>query len=136
MSDLCNVGLWARLNYTALLDILISHPDIQISPEREGCQWTALMFACCHGNSDIVSRLVQMPGLDINYQDGVTAADLASMKGRTECVKILAETGNVDWNKGNKWGVTPLYLALMLGHSDIVDIIVRQPNTSQETFNI
>ena len=43
-------------------------------------------------------------------------------------MKILAETGRVDWNKRDEWRQTPLYLALRLGHSDIVDIIVQQPN--------
>ena len=54
-----------------------------------------LMDACNHGNPAIVSRLVQVPRLDINYQDeyGNTAALMASWKGRTECVRILAETG-------------------------------------------
>ena len=88
------------------------------------------MFACRAGNSAIVSRLVEVPGLDINYQDenGWTAALLASWEGQTECVRILAETGKVDWNKRDRWGETPLYLALESGYSDIVDIIVQQPN--------
>ena len=32
-------------------------------------QCTGLMIACNSGNSAIVSRLVQVPGLDINYQN-------------------------------------------------------------------
>lgn len=94
-------------------------------------QWTGLMVACKHGNPAIVSRLVQVPGLDINYQDeyqGDTAAYLASSKGHTECVRILTETDRVDWNKADNWGCTPLYEALKNGHSDIVDIIVQQSN--------
>ena len=89
-----------------------------------------LMFAFGRGNSAIVSRLVQVPGLDINYQDvnGWTAAHWASWRGQTECVRILAETDRVDWNKGDKWGRTPLYLALEEGHSDIVSIF-SQTNT-------
>ena len=68
------------------------------------------MFACHRGNPAIVSRLVQVPGLDINYQnkDGETAAHLASYNGQTECVRILAETDRVDWNKADNWGCTPL----------------------------
>ena len=74
-----------------------------------------LMEACEYGNSAIVSRLVQVPGLDINYHDekyGETAAHLASRGGHTECVRILAEADRVDWNKRDKDGVTPLYSAL------------------------
>ena len=43
-------------------------------------------------------------------------------------MRILAETGRVDWNKRNKWGWTPLYWALYYGQSDIVEIIGKQPN--------
>ena len=92
---------------------------------------SGLSAACNNGNSAIVSRLVEVPGLDINYQDekyGDTAAHRASMNGHTECVRILAETGRVDWNKRDKCGYTPLYCALEYGRSDIVDIIVQQPN--------
>ena len=89
-----------------------------------------LMEACILGNPAIVSRVVQVPGLDINYQDesGGTAALWACINGRTECVRILAETDRVDWNKADSEGVTPLFCSLEEGHSDIVDIIVQQPN--------
>ena len=90
------------------------------------------MVACFFGNSAIVSRLVQESGLDINYQDeegdGDTAAILATMLGKTECVRILAETGRVDWTKPGAWGKSPLFLALWQGDSDIVEIILQQSN--------
>ena len=104
--DRCWSGLtWAaHKNHTELLDILLSHPDIEVNKTTGGDagyeQWTALMFACRGGNSAIVSRLVQVEGLDINYQDylGATAAHLVSWRGHTEYVRLLAETGRVDWN--------------------------------------
>ena len=98
----------AQYNYPELLEILLSHHHIKVNnttkvtlkindtTNREN-QWTALMVACNAGNPAIVSRLVQVPGLDINYQDesGGTAALWACINGRTECVRILAETGRV-----------------------------------------
>jgi len=72
-----------------------------------------------------------VPGLAINYQeeDGWTAAHWASVRGHTECVRILAETGRVDWNMRERIrGRTPLYCALSMGYSEIVDLIVQQPN--------
>ena len=113
-------------NYPELLQILLAHHRIKINntikivvrkigdtTEIE-LQWTAMTFACFADNSAIMSRLVQVPELDINYQDdnGYTAAHYASMEHRTECVRILAETGKVDWNKRDKYGRTPLYLRL------------------------
>ena len=48
-------------------------------------------------------------------------------------MRILAETGRVDSNKRDKFGWTPLFRALYRGHSDIVGIIVQQPNID---FNV
>ena len=92
-------------------------------------QLKALMKACNSNKTARLSRLVQVPGMDINKQDlnGETVAHKAS-NGRAECVRILAETGRVDWNMRNDWDYTPLYYALLGGYSDIVDIIVQQPN--------
>ena len=109
-------GLWsgltiaARKNYSELVDLLLSQPDIKINQTTDmGCsggQWTALMFACDAGRPGIVSRLAGKEELDLNYQDkwGRTAAHVASYHGQTECVRLLAETGMVDRNVRNKWG--------------------------------
>ena len=110
----------AYMNYPDLLDILLSHPDIKINNTTDPAnatwsrQWTALMFACWLGSPAIVSRLVQVPKLDVNFQDenGNTAAHLASLSGHTECVRMLAETGRVNWNYSLIWGgQTALYQA-------------------------
>ena len=139
-------GRWSGLtiaaekNYTELLEILLSHSDIKINKTTKWydrsflqSQLTSLMFACDAGNPATVSRLVEVPGLDINHQDecGQTAAHFACIEGfpgHTECVRILAGTGRMDWNKRDKRGRTPLYWALENGHSDVMDIIVQQPN--------
>ena len=147
-------GYWSGLSIAAtennqeLLEILLSHPDIKINnttkirkkinkiTKIKKYKLTPLMVACEYGTPAIVSRLVQVPELDINYQDkkfGYTAALQAIMKGQTECVKILAETDSVDWNKTDRMGWTPLFEALRSGHSNIVDIIVQQPNID---FNV
>ena len=100
--------------------------DYTTDDEEKFVEDEGLIGACKDGNSATVSRLVEVPGLDINYQDedGLTTAHWASIEGQI----IMAETDRVDWNKRNKWGETPLYLAVARGHSDIVDIIVQQPN--------
>ena len=132
----------AKKNYIELLEILLSHHHIKVNntttitlkinyTTKKEHQWTALLFACGRGNSAIVSRLVQVPGLKINYQDetGATAAHWCTRKyGHDKSLKILAKTGKVDWNKKNHLGWTPLYPALVNCHSDMVDIIMQQPN--------
>ena len=92
-------GRWSGLtiaaekNYTELLEILLSHPDIKINKTTkwydgsfQQSQWTSLIFACDAGNSAIVSRLVQIPGLDINWQNrmGSSAVHKACSQERVE----------------------------------------------------
>ena len=87
--------------------------------------WERLMVACIRGNSARVSRLIKVPRLDINYQDqfGDTAAHLASYHGHTECLRILAHTGRVDWSKTDITGRTPLRRAEERGHRNVVEIL-------------
>ena len=116
-------------NLEGLNDCLSRGVDVNFKQEEQNGR-TALIISCSLGHSALVSRLVQVPGLDIDCEDKLTAtaAHHASCWGRTECVRILANTGRVDWNKEDLEGRTPLYYALWQGHSDIVDIIVKQPN--------
>ena len=133
-TDINHVGLFLAAciqnDYEIVDKMLALNVDVNATLQAFGTE-TALMMACAQGHEKIVRRLCQVKDLDINYQEekyGWTAAHLASTRGQTECVRILAETGRVDWNKANKGGQTPLYWALREGHSDIVDIIVKQPN--------
>ena len=93
-------------NLEGVTDCLSNGVDVNTTEECDGQHISALMIACGLGNPAIVSKLVQVPGLDINYyiENGETAAHFASVEGDTDCVRILAETRRVDWNKGNKSG--------------------------------
>ena len=85
----------------------------------------ALMVASKNGHSAIVSRLVEVPRIDINYEDeeGWTAAHFASNNDEAECVKILEETFRVEWNKKDTEGKTPLYLAMEAVVNEYEDIV-------------
>ena len=74
VNSLSEDGRWSgltiatRKNYLELVEIFLSHPQIKIDSIKY-----ALGVACSRGKSAIVTRLVQVPGLDINFQDeGVT----------------------------------------------------------------
>ena len=60
-------------NLEGVNDCLSRGVDVNSKEDWYGCvlgpKMTALMIACEYGNPTIVSRLVQVPGLDINYQD-------------------------------------------------------------------
>ena len=132
--DWSGLNIAAYYGHSETLDVLLAHPDIEINKAANNA--TALLYTCRFGRAGILSRLVQVPELDINHQDedGDTAAHLAcygyyshSCINHERCVRILAETGRVDWNKRDNDGQTPLYFALLRGHSDIADIIMEEP---------
>ena len=96
--------------------MILKYPQLDVNKpafaksESNRFWWTALIFACHGGNSSIVSRLVQLPRLDIMYQDegGHTAAHWAIIKGHSECLRILAQTRKIDWNLENTDGFSAL----------------------------
>ena len=100
------------------------------------------MVACEHGNADIVSRLLQIPGLDPDYQNEIycySAAHVAigDSTGRSpECLEILAKNESVDLNKKDLFGRTSLGYALWQyygsddeedGIEEIVQILLNCP---------
>ena len=74
----------AQNNLKGVNDCLSRGVDVN-TVNVDGTGYSALMVACSSGSSAVVARLVQQPGLDVNYQDenGVTAAILAVEKGHT-----------------------------------------------------
>ena len=106
---------FCRINYLeGVNNCLAQGVDVNSKEIKDGRQETALMVACRADNPDIVERLLQVPELDINYQDedGDTAAHGASINGQTWCIRMMAKTGRVDWNIRDKYGRTPLTYAL------------------------
>ena len=153
VNTLSEDGCWSGLtvaawkNYSDLLEVFLSQPDIKINltvdaggVEWAGYQWTALMFALYRGNSDIVSRLTRLSELDLSCEDhlGNTVAHRAALwqQCQPDCVRALANTGRLDWNKRNQRGETPLYLALARGHSGFVEIIVSLDHNEDIDYNV
>ena len=71
---------WSGLTIAAynnchqILEWLLRQPGIDVNTKTVanqyfGKKWTALMFACRAGNSEIVSRLSEVPNIDFNYRD-------------------------------------------------------------------
>ena len=137
-------GILYDHNIVEIVEILLQCPRVDLNLVNPRLL-TGLLFECCdEDNTALLSRLVQVPGLDLNFCEkyGNTAAINACKEGNTECIRILAESGRVDWNMTRPeafvclrgfGGFTPLYWALLGGFSDIVDIIVKQPNID---FNV
>ena len=124
----------AKKGYPDLLALLLSQPGIDVNIQTNHyyyvCpDWTPLMFACHEDNHEIVKRLLQVPGVNINHKDDAdwTAQHEAAAGGHSECLKELAKMPGVEWNGVGPNGRTPLFEALHSGNPDCVRIILAQP---------
>jgi len=87
---------------------------------------TPLMFACLHGNIDIVRYLIEQ-GADIQAKDNNdrTALMFVCETGHLDIVKYLVEQG-ADMRVKNKYDRTPLMTASMRGRLGVVKYLVEQ----------
>lgn len=76
------------------------------------------------GNNAEILKLIES-GVNINCTDskGDNALSLAAREGLTQTVEILLEAG-VDYYNGNASGYTPLIVAAMECHSEVVKAIL------------
>ena len=81
-------------------------------------------------NFVVIVRLLVEAGVDLNYQDdqGETALHVAARFGHTECAKALldgSDSYRADTELGeNAFGWTPLFIACVDGHLDIVELLI------------
>jgi ankyrin repeat protein len=114
--------------------LLWSTPFLPFRPvEQESSNnLTALHFAARMGSAQIVSSLLQMPGMEVNVQDdrSFIPLDLAIEKGHVEVVELLLEyTSTSDLErKHNCTGNTPLHIATKNGHLEITNLLLEHAN--------
>ena len=81
-------------------------------------------------NFIVIVKLLVEAGVDLNYQDdqGETALHIAARFGHTDCAKILLkghdyQTADIEVAESS-FGWTPLFIACVDGHIDIVKILI------------
>lgn len=92
---------WTLLHYASesddaqLLEIISSHPMINLNSRTSSKLWTPLMVAASLGNSKALNYLIKK-GADVSCvtDDGVSALMLAAKSNSLECVKVLLEANN------------------------------------------
>ena len=82
-----------------LLDLLLAQPGLDVNI-RDDHNWTPLMEACFGGSENSLMKLLQVDGIEINYQNfsGQTALHLAFENDNLGCIKILGEASGLNWN--------------------------------------
>ena len=143
-------GLWsgltiaAKKNYIKLLDILLTHPNIDVNlatsavvvffedwPQVSGKR-TPLMIACQNGNHEIVDKLLQIPNINITFANDFTALHYAAAYSG-KCTEALGRVEGLDWNIKGHLSTTPLYCALKTGCYRSLKVILSKTKID---FNI
>ena len=105
---------------------------------RSSSGWTPLMKVCRNGRLDIARFLLQCgASVDTVNDHGETCLWLAIVyyNGSTDLVQLLLTHGaSVDAALTSS-GATPLMMACMLGHLEIVQILLRQANGPANVIN-
>jgi ankyrin repeat protein len=109
-----HMGILIKLLATMRVDVNI--------PDNNGA--TPLIVASLNGNTKIVTILLGYGG-DVNATlNGKTALHLAIEYEYPKIVEILAAAIETDLNRPNNNGATPLIIAILNGHLEIVKILL------------
>ena len=111
-----------------LMDLLLAQTGVDVNIKR-GDGSTPLMDACVRGHSNIVRKLLQVVGVDVNCTDiqNWTALHLAVYCNSPSCVELLMGAEDLDWNVRSVEGHYPVTLAVERGYADILRIILSVP---------
>ena len=121
----------AARNYEQLVDFLlgVTGVDVNVTSTK---YLTPLMVACTNGHGNIVKKLCQAPGIELNCLSylGRTGLHMAVHKNHPDCVEELRRAGadRIDWNVRSNDGWYPLTLALLRGHAEVLEVILTVPH--------
>jgi ankyrin repeat protein len=108
-------------NTELALELIASKEGIK---SRDGSGATPLMRAASLGQIEVMKALIEA-GAEVNKRNqSWTPIMYAAWKGQTEAAKILIEKGALV-NSPNKYGGTPLYVALDWGHVDTAFLFIQ-----------
>jgi len=101
-----------------------------------------LLFSGLHcashfGIIGVVASLIAMGGYDLNEGDSCerTALSFAAMQGHEDVVKILLEREEVNPNKPNYYGATPVLSAALRGHEGVVKMLLEREEATPDNPN-
>merc|ERR1712062_56368 len=119
----------ARNNYGDLLELILTQTGVNVNIVNEIYDHTPLMVACLIGHENIVRRLCQAPGIELNRRNvtGLTALYFAVDMNSPRCVEVLRGAGDVDWNVRTEDGESPLTMAVEDGYADVLQTILSVP---------
>ena len=98
----------------------------------------ALHIAALSGHQEMVSLLLQQPGIELNpkTQNKGTPLHLAAFHGRQEVVALLLQQPGIDTNAANEDGWTVLHVAAYNGQEEVLALLLDHPGIEAGATNI
>ena len=116
----------AEYNNIENICLLLGTDNLHINTPTATYKNTALILAAKNGYIEIVKKLLDTPGIDVNAVTpaGNTALIFAAQQGHTEIVQALLAHRNINVNAATNDGFTALMLATLAGYTKIVQALL------------
>ena len=110
--ELGNTPLHAAASYggVEMVQLLVANHADSCQSNNEG--YTPVHYAAYGGAADVLQLLAAPNNINLQANDGVTPLFLSVDQARPEHVKVLADVDTIDWNLPDKFGKSPLMVAL------------------------
>ena len=123
-----------------IFELFLAQPNIDVNikyEEYNDTHETVLMSAISVNNANVVRRLCQVPGIDLNFQNllGHSAASLAILDENKEILDILIAVPGINWNIKNNSGWSPLTIAVQFCNVEVLRILIRIPTLDFSVLN-
>ena len=112
---------------------LLKHSDTEINVIDDS-KSTALMYACHRGNRASVHQLLKRKDIDLDLvnDEGYTASSMCCRLNEMHILKDLIDAGA---NINQSSSATNLFIAIQLGHLEIVDLLLSNVNINVNLAN-
>lgn len=106
-------------------ELLIDH-GADVNTRNNDNLWSILMCAIANNKIEIVQRLLNRPGTDVNTKDDLqrTPLHIAAEYGRSQIFGLLLERAEIQINSKDHLGWTPLIKACFFGNDTIVKMLI------------
>jgi len=139
VSRLLDIQQQDLLKVDALMEETDVFPFYNGDPIPQGWKVTAFLEACARGNSDVVQRLLELPGGTINFEaaepEGFTLFMRACYHGHSAVVKLLLQQpeGSIKIQAKDVYGYNGFMYACFRGHLSVIKSFLELP---QGRFNV
>ncbi|KAL3922272.1 MAG: hypothetical protein SGPRY_004619 [Prymnesium sp.] len=129
-ADIIAKNVKERLKSYQKFEVLEAIERLQGKPKEEMSSLVELLFACSTGDLATVQKSIAegVSVAEVDY-DGRSCLHIAAAAGQHAVVLWLCDSHNIDVNKNDNAGKTPLEYAVTRGHTECIKVLVSHDAT-------